>query len=266
MRNYFNKRFLEEKKNNNQPIVKALLKYNYQNFSLIIIEYSSIIDVFDRETFWITQLKPYYNVLQFGGSSKGYKHSSKVKLMLSKLAKNRKLSNDTKSLISKALKGELNPFYGIKHSAESIKKIIASKSANEIFIYDLFKNLLVIFPSLTTLAKLIKSNNATLNKVIKSELLFRGSWYIKTNKILLEDTPKYSSYLNCSKLIEDIKKNILIKQPIFVFDKDKNFIRKFDGIKLAELELGIRHEVIKKHVISHLPYNNYIFSYHRLLN
>lgn len=95
--------------------------------------------------------------------------------MLSKLAKNRKLSNDTKSLISKALKGELNPFYGKKHSAESIKKIIASKSANEIFIYDLFKNLLVIFPSLTTLAKLIKSNNATLNKVIKSELLFRGS-------------------------------------------------------------------------------------------
>lgn len=103
-------------------------------------------------------------------------------------------------------------------------------------------------------------------KVIKNDLLFRGSWYIKTNKFLLEDTPKYSSYLNCSKLIEDIKNNILIKQPIFVFDKDRNFIRKFDGIKLAELELGIRHEIIKKHIISNLPYDNYIFSYHRLLD
>ncbi len=217
-----------------------------------------------------THLKPYYNVLQYGGSSKGWmdKHSSQVKLMLSKLAKNRKLSNETKSLISKALKGKLNPFYGKTHNNESIQKLISSKSTNEIFIYDSLrgKNLLVIFPSVTTLAKLIKSNNITLNKVIKSELLFRGSWYIKTNKILLEDTPKYSSYLNCSELIEDIKINIFIKQPIFVFDKDKNFIRKFDGIMLAELELGIRHEIIKKHVISNLPYDNYIFSFHRLLD
>lgn len=124
----------------------------------------------------------------------------------------------------------------------------------------------MIFPSLTTFAKLIKSNNSTLNKVIKNNLLFRGKWYIKTNKILLEDTPKYSSYLNCSILIEDIKINISIKQPIFVFDKDKNFICKFDGILLTESELGIIHEIIKKHAISKLPYNNYIFSYHRLLD
>lgn len=94
--------------------------------------------------------------------------------MLSKLAKNRKLSDETKALISKTLQGELNSFFGKNHSAESIKKIITSKSTNEVFIYDLFKNLLVIFPSVTTFAKLIKSNNSTLNKVIKNNLLFRG--------------------------------------------------------------------------------------------
>lgn len=44
--------------------------------------------------------------------SKGYTHSSKVKLMLSKLAKNRKLSDETKALISKSLQGELNSFFG----------------------------------------------------------------------------------------------------------------------------------------------------------
>lgn len=81
MKNYLNN--FKYKKNVNQPIIKALLKYGVENLSLIILEYTNDNLIFDRETFWIIKLKPYYNILESGGSSKGYKHSDTVKLYLS---------------------------------------------------------------------------------------------------------------------------------------------------------------------------------------
>jgi hypothetical protein len=54
---------------------------------------------------------------------------------MSRLAKDRKLSKETKQKISESLKGELNPFYKKIHTAESIEKIIKKKSSSEIYIY-----------------------------------------------------------------------------------------------------------------------------------
>jgi hypothetical protein len=51
MKNYLNNSFLNYKKNVNQPIIKALLKYGVENFSLIILEYTNDNLIFDRETF-----------------------------------------------------------------------------------------------------------------------------------------------------------------------------------------------------------------------
>ena len=53
------------------PIVKALLKYGQHNFAVLIIEYADTETVNVRETSWITQLLPYYNVLKQGYSSLG---------------------------------------------------------------------------------------------------------------------------------------------------------------------------------------------------
>jgi group I intron endonuclease len=124
------------------------------------------------------KLNPYYNVLIEGGSSKNYKHSSRTKEILSYLAKDRILSSSTKKLISESLMGELNPFYGKKHSYETLDKIIEKKSLRKIYIYNSLKELLVIFPSVKTLAKKINSNSATIIKAIKENSLFRGEWYI----------------------------------------------------------------------------------------
>lgn len=164
LKNYLNNSFLINKKNANQPITKALLKYGTENFSVIILEYIEKDFIFDRETFWIVNLKPYYNILQSGGSSIGYKHSDNIKLFLSELAKNRKHSEETKLLIANALKGELNPFYGKSHNIESINKIIASKSSALIYIYNSIKELQVIFPSITTLSNTINSSNNFIKK------------------------------------------------------------------------------------------------------
>jgi group I intron endonuclease len=173
-RNYLNSNYLINKKNSNQPIIKAFIKYGYSNFALIIIEYIPVKETLNRESLLIENLNPYYNVLKIAGSSLGFKHSSSTKLIMANLAKNRKVSDKTKKKISESLKGELNPFFNKNHSAYSINKIIISKSLGKIYIYDYFYNFLVIFPSLTTFSKLVKSNNSTINKLISNGLLFRG--------------------------------------------------------------------------------------------
>ena len=69
-----------------------------------------------------------------------------TKQMLTELAKNRVHSEMTKSLISKALTGENNPFYNKSHSIENKIRMIEAKSAYPVYIYNSYKELLVIFP------------------------------------------------------------------------------------------------------------------------
>jgi group I intron endonuclease len=174
MRNYLNKTFLKSKQNANMPITKALLKYDYSNFSFLILEYAGIENLTGRETFYITQMIPHYNVLKEGYSSLGYKHTEETKKLLSELANNRTHSEKTKGLIARAVVGENNPFYNKSHSVESKRRMIEANSAYSVYVYNSFKELLVIFPSVLTLTKLIKSNHPTLVSVIKEGTIFRG--------------------------------------------------------------------------------------------
>lgn len=177
MKNYLNTPFLKSKQNINMPIVKGLLIYDQSNFKLLILEYVEPKFLTIRETYFITFVLPYYNVLKQGYSSLGY--TEKTKKLLSELAKNRVHSDVTKGLISKALTGENNPFYNKNPSMETKVRIIEANSAYPIYIYNSFKELLVIFPSVLTLAKLIKSNHSTIVDVIKKKV------YLEENDILL---------------------------------------------------------------------------------
>lgn len=188
MRNYLNTAFLKSKQNINMPIVKALLKYNPSNFKLLILEYVDLKTLTLRETYYITYVLPYYNVLKQGYSSLGYIHTKETKALLSQLAKNRVHTDETKALIARALTGENNPFYNKSHSMENKVRIIEAKSAYPVYIYNSFKKLLIIFPSVGTLANLIKSNLATIVNVIKEEILFRGEWYFTNIPYNIEES------------------------------------------------------------------------------
>ncbi|MCZ6919774.1 MAG: GIY-YIG nuclease family protein [Rickettsia endosymbiont of Ixodes persulcatus] len=61
MRNYLNKAFLKSKQNANMPITRSLLKYDYSNFTLLILEYVKPEFLTSRETFLY---HPYYTLLQ----------------------------------------------------------------------------------------------------------------------------------------------------------------------------------------------------------
>jgi len=136
MRNYLNKAFLKSKQNANMPITRSLLKYDYSNFSLLILEYVEAEFLTSRETFYIANIIPYYNVLKQGFSSLGYIHTEETKKLLSELAKNRTHSDNTKGLIARAVTGENNPFYNKSHSIESKIRIIEAKSAYNVYVYN----------------------------------------------------------------------------------------------------------------------------------
>jgi len=174
MKNYLNKAFLKAKQNLNIPVTKALLKYDQSNFSLLILEHVQAKNLAIRETYYITSVMPYYNILKQGYSSLGYKHTEETKVLLSELALNRRHSEATKALIAKALTGENNPFYNKSHSVETKVRMAEAKSAYPVYVYNSYKELLVIYPSVKTLANLISSNHSTIVSVIREKKLFRG--------------------------------------------------------------------------------------------
>jgi len=162
--------------------------------------------------------------------------------------------------------GKNNPFYNKNHSVESKLRIIEAKSAYPVYVYNSLKKLLVIFPSVKTLAKLIKSNHPTIVNYIKSVTLFRGEWYFSNIPFNITDTPlisDWSSKQSESIILEIINKSH-IKKAIFAYDMNKNFIGKFEGVTHAQKELNISHVIIKKHALLNAPYDGYIFSYERL--
>lgn len=266
MKNYINNSFLKSKENSNMPIVKALLKYNQSNFSLLIIEYVNIQNLAVKETFYILDLLPYYNVLKQGYSSLGYVHTEETKKLLSELARNRTHSMETKSLIARRLIGDNNPFYNKSHSIESKRRIIEAKSAYPVYVYDSFRKLLVMFPSVSTLCKLIKSNHPTVVDIIKEHKLFRGEWYLSNIPYNINDTPIIKDWYSkeCETLISEIKNNCHIKKAVFVYDMYGKFINKYDGVTLAAKSLNMNHFIIKSRIIDKEAYNGYIFSYERL--
>ena len=58
--------------------------------------------------------------------------------------------------------------------------------------------------------------------------------------------------------------NYKIKKAVFVYNTNKEFICKFEGVTHAGKELNINHSVIKKYALLNAPYKGYIFSYERL--
>ena len=96
---YLNNAYLKGHKNSNAPFIKALLKHGQSGFNLIILEYVSREDLSKREIYWITVLKPYYNVLSGGVTGfTGYTHSLETKNKIRVMRQDAKHSEETKTL------------------------------------------------------------------------------------------------------------------------------------------------------------------------
>lgn len=49
-----------------------------------------------------------------------------------------------------------------------------------------------------------------------------------------------------------------------MYDKNKKFLSKYDGVTSAKKALNISHSIIKKHAELKSAYKDYIFSFERL--
>nr|YP_009059698.1 GIY-YIG endonuclease [Parasitella parasitica]AIO05748.1 GIY-YIG endonuclease [Parasitella parasitica] len=259
--------YLNNPKNKNMVICKALLKYEHDSFALMILEYCDISELVQKEQYWIDVLSPDYNVLKYAYNSQGYKHTPESISLMSKLASLKVVSDETKEKISKSMIGENNHLYGKSHTAEILAKIALSKSHSSVFLYNEYKELMCIFSSLTTLAKLINSNNKSLQRYIESQDLFRGNWYITKELIKDSDIPLIVDHSTeeFKELIQSTIECKSIRKAIFVFNTEPVLLAKYDGVIDAEKALKISHETIKKYCKSGEIYNNrFIFSYHNL--
>ena len=57
----------------NRPIDRALLKYGFSNFALLILGYTDKNNVLKREQYYMDLYKPQYNIVETAGSTLGYK-------------------------------------------------------------------------------------------------------------------------------------------------------------------------------------------------
>ncbi|MBQ7704233.1 MAG: GIY-YIG nuclease family protein [Selenomonadaceae bacterium] len=109
----------------------ALKKYGEENFKIEVVEKCPVEQLGEREIYWIAfydcKSPKGYNLTDGGD---GLLNPSQETLeRLSKASKGRALSESARENLSVINSGEGNPFYGKKHTAESLAKITAASRA-----------------------------------------------------------------------------------------------------------------------------------------
>nr|QJQ35429.1 GIY-YIG endonuclease [Fusarium bactridioides] len=133
---YFNLSYLKNRET--LVISRALIKYGYSNFSLEILEYCDIANLTEREQYYMDKLNPRYNTLKIAGSSAGHKLSEETKTKISKSLKGiyikeksalfgRTHSEETRAIMSSKKSNENNPLFGKTHSLET-KELMRQKA------------------------------------------------------------------------------------------------------------------------------------------
>lgn len=162
-------------------IYSAILKHGLKNFQVEILEYCSEENAINREQYYLDLLKPKYNILTTAGSRLGHIHSEEARLKMSNSSKGRKISDETKKLLSLANKGVNNPNYGKTHSketralitlaklgksflSESMKLKMSIDRGTSLSVLDLKTNETSIYPSITKAAKAMGVSQAAISK------------------------------------------------------------------------------------------------------
>lgn len=266
--NYLNAAFRAGRRNSNMPIIRALDKYGPEAFMLVVLEYVDVVDLGPREIYWISLLKPYYNVLPGGVGSPGMPHTEATKALLRAQRLGTKSSEATKALISEATTGANNPFYGKTHTLESRFAIAVTKSAGSVYVYDCFWTLQLVVVSTKSLGRLIHSNSSTIQTYIISGDVFRGGWYLRSEPLFEGDLPLIPDVGSPEGLstLANIEAAKHIRKAVFVFDANtREFKRRYDGVLECAVGINSSHTTVTKHMTVNGVIGKNIVSNHRVL-
>lgn len=171
LRRYFDPKFLVTMLlKNNSIIYRALLKYNYNNFELNIIEFCDSNILLQREQYYLDNFEFKYNILKFAGSRL-----------------NHKTSFETKKAISLALrnKNTLNKLY-LKSNILNIKSKLYFRGWNngiKVKIYDSSNKLLGEFIDMKSAAEYLGICKGTMYKIYKTNVSYDNYTYIFEKRI-----------------------------------------------------------------------------------
>ena len=168
---YYSTTYMEDAlKKGISHIYRALLKNDYSNFSLTILEYCSPEQCIEREDFYFCSLPHEYNILPKAGSRLGHKLSDETKTIMSARKKGenhpnygKTLSDEIKTKISVALTGEKNPMYG-KPKAEG-----AGNPSQAIEVTDIKNNTTISYDSMREAARAL---NLPSHSIISHYILY----------------------------------------------------------------------------------------------
>jgi group I intron endonuclease len=186
----------------------AINKYGLNNFYFMILEYypgiilkenlkKSHIDLINLETKYITDFKPEYNILAYGYSSTGFKHSEvptgpTKKLMSDNYSEERKIrigllnKNKIYSLVpngpEKLKFKEMGPGAILKRYATqlNLKSRLSKLASKPVILY--LKDGITIHSKYSGIRQMAKSFNCchkTINKYIANQKIFKNIGYVK---------------------------------------------------------------------------------------
>lgn len=211
---YFNPAYL--KRSPTSRISRALLKYGYSDFTLTILEYCDKAILTEREQHYFDNLNPIYNIIKVAGASPGeFRHTKETIGQISKSLKGvyagekaywygKKMSAETKALMSSQRTGEKNPLFGKTHS-ESTKELIrekalgrnvsedtkllmssSSKSRKAIMVYEKGSSnefeLIGEFVSIRRAAEALGIGHSSINSYVKSGKIFKDRYKFSTQE------------------------------------------------------------------------------------
>ena len=219
---YYSSRLIDKR-----HISNSILKYGHDNFSVVILEIfnkDSIIktNLIKKEQYYINLYKPILNINTIAGSSLGFRHTDETKKLISEFNKGKNLSEKTKQRLSVLFSGELNPFWGKTHSANTLDKMRKTK---------------------------LGELNPMFNKE-KSQKFIEQMYKDKSGI----NNPMYGK----NHSIDTLEK---LRKKVYVYNSNTKELEKvYKGIVVASKDLKISYETLKKYCESNKVYKNKIFS------
>ena len=144
----------------------ALIKHEYSNFSLEILEYFEVSELLIREKHYWDIFNPEYNIAQDPTAPmSGRTHSEETKTKISDAIKGSNHSDETRQIISDAKKGENNPMHG-KEKPEG-----AGRVSQQIEVTDITNNTTISYDSICEAARALNlpSHKTITNYILRNQ-------------------------------------------------------------------------------------------------
>lgn len=190
-------------KSSNKPLLRAINKYGIQNFSFHIIEYFNgfvkkenlklnHLKLLEKESFFISHLKPIYNILTYAGSSLGFKHTDetchKMQINSAQERKNQIGNLNKGKTLTKDMRDKLKLKAKERFSDVNFKKEFLLKNKDNLFkgknviLFNAAGDILSRYTSIQQVSQVFSCNRKTVRKYLKSGKLFKELGVLKTDE------------------------------------------------------------------------------------